>query len=169
MQLTNKAQGFYVKGSADDQYHTLGQYRVLLAPLRFGAGIKGKIADAWWVSTPVVSTSIGAESMRGEAGVFGGRVEDSVQTFVKAASDLYTNEHAWNTARQAGNEIVMQKYNRDVNAGRFVASLLSSYNRLAHDRSQDFTSGLLWHGCSKGVEYMSKYLELKSKNKSTCM
>lgn len=40
--------GFVVKGPTPDQYKTLSRYRVLLAPLRVGAGVKGKIADAWW-------------------------------------------------------------------------------------------------------------------------
>ena len=35
-----------------------------LAPLRFGAGIKGKIVDAWMHGLPVVTTPIGAEGMR---------------------------------------------------------------------------------------------------------
>jgi hypothetical protein len=36
---------------------------VLLAPLRFGAGIKGKIVDAWANGLPVVTTPVGAEGM----------------------------------------------------------------------------------------------------------
>lgn len=40
--------GFVVKGPTPDQYKALSRYRVLLAPLRVGAGVKGKIADAWW-------------------------------------------------------------------------------------------------------------------------
>ncbi len=31
----------------------LASHRVLLAPLRFGAGIKGKIVDAWRYGLPV--------------------------------------------------------------------------------------------------------------------
>ena len=41
-------------------------YRVLLAPLRFGAGLKGKIVDAWAHGLPVVTTPIGAEGMHAE-------------------------------------------------------------------------------------------------------
>jgi len=36
---------------------------ILLAPLRFGAGIKGKIVDAWTFGMPVVTTPIGSEGM----------------------------------------------------------------------------------------------------------
>ena len=39
------------------------RYRVCLAPLRFGAGLKGKIVDSWAHGTPVCTTPIGAEGM----------------------------------------------------------------------------------------------------------
>lgn len=39
----------------------LQSYRVMLAPLRFGAGVKGKVLDAWTHGMPVVTTPIGAE------------------------------------------------------------------------------------------------------------
>ncbi|KAL4429361.1 hypothetical protein ABPG77_005135 [Micractinium sp. CCAP 211/92] len=39
------------------------RYRALLAPLRFGAGLKGKIVDAWWHGLPVLTTPLGAEGM----------------------------------------------------------------------------------------------------------
>lgn len=35
----------------------------MLAPLRFGAGIKGKIVDSWINNTPVVTSPIGAEGL----------------------------------------------------------------------------------------------------------
>ena len=36
---------------------------MMLAPLRFGAGIKGKIVDGMRMGVPSVTTSIGAESL----------------------------------------------------------------------------------------------------------
>ena len=41
----------------------LGKYKVMLAPIRFGAGVKGKITDAWNEYLPVVTTPIGAEGL----------------------------------------------------------------------------------------------------------
>jgi len=41
----------------------LKKYRYLLAPLFFGAGIKGKITDSWYYGTPVITTPIGAEGL----------------------------------------------------------------------------------------------------------
>lgn len=43
-------------------------YRVCLAPLRFGAGLKGKIVDSWAHGLPVVTTPIGAEGMTQQPG-----------------------------------------------------------------------------------------------------
>mmetsp|Transcript_37645 Transcript_37645/g.55045 ORF Transcript_37645/g.55045 Transcript_37645/m.55045 type:complete len:463 (-) Transcript_37645:188-1576(-) len=55
--------GFYIKGYVHTLEEELGKRRVLLAPLRYGAGIKGKIVDAWRCGCPVVTTPIGAEGM----------------------------------------------------------------------------------------------------------
>ena len=46
-----------------DRLARLQNYRVMLAPIRFGAGIKGKISDAWQHGLPVVTTPVGAEGM----------------------------------------------------------------------------------------------------------
>jgi len=34
-----------------------------VAPLRFGAGIKGKITDSWLYGVPVITTPIGSEGL----------------------------------------------------------------------------------------------------------
>ncbi len=44
-------------------YSTIKKFRVALAPLRFGAGLKTKILDGWQVGLPCVTTSIGAEGL----------------------------------------------------------------------------------------------------------
>jgi glycosyltransferase involved in cell wall biosynthesis len=64
--LNNPAQGFHVRGWAEDALQVMEDARVALAPLRFGAGIKGKLADAMLCGTPSVTTPIGAEGMHGQ-------------------------------------------------------------------------------------------------------
>ena len=59
--LLQKA-GVHMKGFAASLDMMLS-YRVLLAPLRYGAGLKGKVVDSWWHGLPVVTTPIGAEGM----------------------------------------------------------------------------------------------------------
>ena len=57
-----QASGVHVKGFAPS-LNIMQQYRVCLAPLRFGAGLKGKIVDSWAHGLPVCTTPVGAEGM----------------------------------------------------------------------------------------------------------
>lgn len=69
--LHRPEQGLLVLGQAPD-LQCIARARVLLAPLRFGAGIKGKVAEAWARGTPVVTTPVGSEGMWGVRGSGGG-------------------------------------------------------------------------------------------------
>lgn len=65
-QLHNAAQGFIVKGWADNAEEVISSARVLIAPIRFGAGIKGKLLDAMRTHTPSVTTWLGSEGISSE-------------------------------------------------------------------------------------------------------
>jgi glycosyltransferase involved in cell wall biosynthesis len=68
--------------------------RVFVAPLRYGAGIKGKIAQSMGFGLPVVTTSIGAEGMNlidGEHVL----IADSPAAFARAVVRLYTDDLLW--------------------------------------------------------------------------
>ncbi len=56
LELHNEKEGFLVHGRADSAKREIENTRVLLAPIRFGAGIKGKFTDAMQVGTPSVTT-----------------------------------------------------------------------------------------------------------------
>lgn len=57
-----QAKGVHIKGFAPS-LDIMQQYRVCLAPIRFGAGLKGKIVDSWAHGLPVCTTPVGAEGM----------------------------------------------------------------------------------------------------------
>ncbi len=75
---------FYIKGWADDAAAVLATARVCLAPLPFGAGLKGKFIDAMQTGTPAVTTAIGAEGMMLE-GQWCGLVAESAAELAVAA------------------------------------------------------------------------------------
>jgi O-antigen biosynthesis protein len=87
----------------------LKRYRANLAPLRFGAGIKGKIADSWIFGTPCCTTEIGAEGMalqvqqdasgRCRYDNWGGLVGTTVDELVDNAVKLYTDVQCWESCR----------------------------------------------------------------------
>jgi glycosyltransferase involved in cell wall biosynthesis len=113
--LDDPRSGFRVLGWADDARAALARARVCLAPLRFGAGLKGKLADAMVAGTPIVTTSIGAESMAFEAeppaGLgWCGAAADTPQAIAEAAVELHENSSAWQAAQRRGRQIVASEF-----------------------------------------------------------
>ena len=62
-QLHNEKEGFIVKGRAESVEKIFNEYRVLLAPIPFGAGLKGKLWESMNFGIPNITTSVGAEAM----------------------------------------------------------------------------------------------------------
>jgi len=65
LQLHQPKERFLVLGRAENAAEVVGKARVVLAPIRFGAGAKGKLLEAMQCGAPSVTTIIGAESMSG--------------------------------------------------------------------------------------------------------
>ncbi|RLN87776.1 hypothetical protein BBJ28_00025484, partial [Nothophytophthora sp. Chile5] len=100
--LDDPDQGFRMKGFAADAHETLSRYRLTIAPLRFGAGIKGKIADSWFVGTPCVTTGVGAEGMPSvNPAAWGGAIANFPQAFAAEMQRLYDDESRWQIAQDA--------------------------------------------------------------------
>ena len=88
---------------------------VSIAPLRYGAGMKGKVGDAMAASLPVVTTSVGAEgfgAVSGEHLV----IADDTTSFVQAVVDVYTDEARWSMLSSGGRGLVNERFSTE--AGR---------------------------------------------------
>ena len=70
--------------------HYYNTCRICVVPLRFGAGVKGKVIEAAYYMTPIITTNIGAEGISLEEDAF--IVNPPDDTFAKAVIDLYANE-----------------------------------------------------------------------------
>lgn len=99
--------------------------RVFVAPLRFGAGMKGKIGEALAYGTPVVTTTIGAEGMSLRDG-HEALIADSPEDFAAAVVRAYGDAELWQRlsdegyAHVAGNfspEVVSRIINDSVRGG----------------------------------------------------
>lgn len=161
MALHQPEQGFHVRGWADDAHQVMAAARVCLAPLRFGAGIKGKLADAMACGTPSVTTSIGAESMHGDM-AWGGVIADRLEEFVDAAILLATDEAQWRLAQQRGQQILHQHFDRTSAAQNFIAAIVGAREQQAQRRLQNFTGAMLRHHSLKSTQYMSQWIQLKN-------
>ncbi|MEW5009893.1 MAG: glycosyltransferase [Cycloclasticus sp.] len=165
LQLNNPKQGFYIKGRVDDAQQVMQQARVCLAPLRFGAGLKGKLLDAMECGTPSVTTRIGAEGMYGEL-PWSGIIAEEPQALADAAVELYNNQASWQQCQQYGTDILKTNFN----PLSFEAPLIRRIKQLKQDlnkhRRDNFQGAMLRHHSMRSTKYMSLWIEAKNKSLS---
>ena len=160
-ELHNQKEGFIIKGFAESAKEVIENSRVLLAPLRFGAGIKGKLTEAMLCGTPSVTTSIGAEGM-GEDVYWNGFVEDHFSNFSKMAVMLYTEKNTWAMAQKNGIGIVNRIYDKQKLAKPLIKRIYTLQEHLETHRTQNFMGSLLQHQTLQATKYMSKWIEIKN-------
>jgi glycosyltransferase involved in cell wall biosynthesis len=100
-------------GYVPDLTSYLDGCRVFVAPLRYGAGIKGKIAHSMGFGLPVVTTLIGAEGMNlidGEHVL----IADSPAAFASAVVRLYTDDLLWEAMSQNGLSHIKSNFSKAV-------------------------------------------------------
>jgi len=162
MRLDGSLPGFRVKGWCENSIDTLSRYRVNLAPLRFGAGLKGKIADGWAAGTPCIATSIGAEGMT-EHLPFGGFVEDDWKSFARAAARLYGDAGEWSQAQVSGARALRELFDEDVNRDQFLAAMERTLQNRELQRRRNLIGAMLWREQLRSTEFFSRWIELKNK------
>jgi O-antigen biosynthesis protein len=166
-ELHDPKNGFHIQGyvsCAIDE--VLCDKRVMLSPLRFGAGIKGKHVDAWRCGVPVVTTSIGSEGMLMHddvGGGFGGRIANTDRDFIHAAETLYNDEPSWTEA--AVNITPRRLFKLCSDWERIRARMLYVVHGKTERRSRDVFQKILWHQTNRSTEYFSKYIEFKDEKK----
>ncbi len=90
--------------------------RVFVAPLRYGAGIKGKVLEAMSFGLPVVTTTIGAEGIAISNGV-SGFIADTPEEFADAVQRIYTDEALWASVREEARRIIARDYSEQAFIG----------------------------------------------------
>lgn len=101
--------GVKVVGWVPEVLPWLHAARVAVAPLRFGAGMKGKVVEALAAGTPLVATSVAAEGTGVVHGVHA-LVADEPAAFVDAVGALYEDEGRWLALRRAGRALVTDRF-----------------------------------------------------------
>ena len=161
-ELHNKKEGFIVKGFAEDANEVVENAKVVLAPLNFGAGIKGKLTEAMLCGTPSVTTTIGVEGMAGDF-PWNGFVADDFSNFALKAVELYTNKPVWEQSQLNGVAIINSVYSKEKNALLFFNKIEKVQQDLEKHRTANFLGSLLQYQTLQATKYMSKWIEEKNK------
>ena len=162
LHLHQSKQGFHIMGRADDAQEVVKNARVVLAPLRFGAGIKGKLVEAMQCGTPSVTTTIGAESMCDDL-PWNGFIADESQAFADKAVELYQDKTLWLKAQENGFEIIEKRYLKSLFDDSFIQHILKTQTHLKQHRLYNFMGTMLQHHTLTSTKYMSRWIEEKNK------
>ena len=161
-QLHNKKEGFLVKGFVEDVNAVMQKAKVCLAPLQFGAGLKGKLVDAMQNGTPCVTTSIGAEGMYGDIEP-NGCVENDAQEFANKAVTLYNNKNLWLEKQHNGFAAINIRFSKKVFQNKFINAIEGLQEELQEHRLNNFTGQLLQYHTMQSTKFMSRWIEEKNK------
>ncbi len=159
--LHSDKDGFLIRDRADDVQQVMQSARVCLAPLRFGAGIKTKLADAMVAGTPSVTTDIGAEGMSGGLN-WAGSIHNQAEEFAKAAVALHENSSEWVTTQKNGFNILQQHFNQQRNREQLLHRILQVQRNLEEHRHNNFIGSMLNHHHQRSTEFMSRWIEAKN-------
>ena len=163
-QLNDIKTGFLVKGRAEHVEEVMQSARICLAPLRFGAGLKGKLIDAMVNGTPNVCSSIAAEGMNGELD-WSGAIKDQPEEFANAAVKLYTDEINWKKAQSNGFVIIASNFDKKHYREVLQEKLKALSETIDSKRKQNFIGSMLNYHTLQSSKYMALWIELKNKTK----
>jgi len=79
--------------------------RLAVAPLRFGAGVKGKVIEAMYYGLPIVTTSIGAEAINAKL-----CIADNEVAFAESAIQLISEDKLWKAQSKVGLNYIQKHY-----------------------------------------------------------
>lgn len=161
MQLHAPKQGFHIKGWADDAQQVLCKARILVAPLPFGAGLKGKLVEAMLCGTPSVTTSIGAEGI-GCAQEWPGFVSDDEEAMIESVAALYTQAHLWQSKQQRCQALLSKRFSNQHAQTLWLRIEQLLVNLKAH-RLANFTGAMLNLHHQRSTQYMAQWIEAKTK------
>lgn len=162
-QLIAKTKSVVDLGWVDDLPKLMMDYRVNLAPLRFGAGLKGKIMQPLALGLPTVSSAIGAE------GLFIETISElapakSADEFIAKSIRLYKDKPYWQQAKTQGIRCMEQHFSLTHTFAGLQENLRAIKNDLDTHRKRHFMGQILQHQSLNATKYMGRWLTLKNQD-----
>ena len=164
--LNNPKTGFLIKGWVQNAHTVMEESRLCLAPIRFGAGIKGKLLDAMITQTPSITTTIGAEGMCTDIEQWPGVITDDMEEFAKNAISLYKDEDKWIEKQKNCKNLIESIYDSKILGKELISKILEVEQNIESHRLENFTGAMLKHHTMTSTKYMSQWIAAKNMNKN---
>ncbi len=117
-----KIEGVVVTGFMEDPYPVFEASKVVVAPIRFGAGIQNKILEAMALTKPVVTTSLGAQAVKGKDGEHFLVVDGAEEMAEKIISLLEDREKRKSMGKKA-RALIKKEYTWDTIGEKFLMEI----------------------------------------------
>jgi glycosyltransferase involved in cell wall biosynthesis len=141
--LHDPAFGIEVVGFVDNHRAALAGARVMLAPLAYGAGVKGKVGEALAVGTVVVTNHIGAEGMDPHGRALG--VGRDPESLADLAASLHDDRSEWLRRSTAGLELLHAQYSIEHHVGELLAAIDVARQKRSEPSLWTLVRDYLWH------------------------
>jgi O-antigen biosynthesis protein len=125
-QLLLQKNNSVLHGHVDDIQALLDRSRINIAPLRYGAGAKGKISQALASGLPTIATMMAADGMflQDQQSVL---IADTPAAFIHAIKTIYADENLWQQISDRGIEIAEQHFSENAAKQQLKPLLNLSY------------------------------------------
>ena len=160
--LHNEKEGFLIKGRAESVAEVFSKAKVLLAPIPYGAGLKGKLFEAMQFGLPSITTKMGAEAMHDDL-PWNGFVSENNEDFIEKAVAIYSDEKSWKIAQENGFTILEKGFKKALFETDFALKIEDLQQNLPTHRNHNFLGQVLQHQSLQSTKYMSKWIEAKNK------
>ncbi len=111
--LALKSDNIIVHGFVSDEKleELYGSCKMAVIPLRYGAGIKGKVVEAMSQGVPVITTAVGAEGIVDAENIL--FVKDDIDEIVNSIVELYDDSKALSEASEKSYEYIKKYFSAD--------------------------------------------------------
>lgn len=164
MALSDKRINATVCGYCKDVEKTMRSHLLLAAPLRYGAGVKGKLTDAMWNGLVTVTTEVGAEGLTdsdGYPGILVASTASIEEKFAQAIVSACTHEAEWRALQGRGFGFMSRHFDSRANGEKLVSGLSRALRELPARRAGDYFGSILWRDGHRSTEFMAKYIATK--------
>jgi len=162
LKMDNEKTGFRIMGWAKDVKCVMSEARLNLVPMRFGAGLKGKLLEGFRSGTPAITTSFGIEGI-GQSNEIELCTRDDAISFSNLAIELYLNSDDWKKVQILGMDLLNENFTNEALKEEFFKKIMELANNLNEHRAANIIGGILTHSSLQSTKYLAKWIEAKNK------